>query len=118
MDTQQATSLQLDEGEFDPLDHLYAVPFIPKGSYVDPYPLLPMPSAVATVLDHNDNAHCRFTQGLAASAVAKAGGWTADRVHERALEAAFSTLFLPPSTATTSMPVDPNESGKADAMVL
>jgi hypothetical protein len=39
MDTDRQISFQLDDSEFDPLDHIYAVPFIPTGNYVDPYPL-------------------------------------------------------------------------------
>jgi hypothetical protein len=60
----------------------------------------------------------RFTQSLAASVVARAGGWTADHLHQRALEEAFSTLFLPPSSATTSITEDSLNLEKDDAMVL
>ncbi|KAI8049605.1 hypothetical protein BDF22DRAFT_699625 [Syncephalis plumigaleata] len=95
MDVDRQVSLQLDDSEFDPLDHMYAVPFIPTSNYVDP-----------------------FTHALANNAVAKAGGWSADQVHQRALEEAFSTLFLPPSLASTSLTEDTLISGNNDDMVL
>ncbi|KAI9595368.1 CDK-activating kinase assembly factor MAT1-domain-containing protein [Syncephalis fuscata] len=44
-----------------------------------------------------------FTHTVSNNAAAKAGGWTVDVLHQRALESALTTLFLPPVVKSTML---------------